>query len=109
MSQLPPIPSGFTSVIATRTFDVIQNGVSSRLIVEIGMPIQDVETIAGVDWRCPIRFVKGASIQEHRSFGVDAFQALQLALQLIHNEITQMSQDRDCQVLLFDEPYNQII
>jgi hypothetical protein len=109
MNELAPIPTSFTSVIATRVFDVIQDGEACKLIVEIGMPIQDVETVAGLDWRCPVRFVKGTSVQERRACGVDAVQALGLAVQLVHDEVEGMSEDKCCQILLFGEPYSQAI
>lgn len=105
MNQLAPIPNTFTSVIATREFELTQNGVPSKLVVEVGLPVQDVETVAGMDWRCPIRFVQDTSVQERRACGVDAVQALQLALQLVHEEIVRMSEDKNCQILLFDTPY----
>lgn len=106
--HLISIPNGFTSVIATREFDFIQNGISSKLVVEIGTPIQDVETVAGLDWRCPVRFTKDTSVQERRACGVDSVQALQLALQLVHDEVRRMTEDKNCQILLFDEPYSKI-
>lgn len=107
MNQLASIPNGFTSVIATRVFDLIKDGVSSKLVVEIGIPVQDVETVSGLDWRCPVRFVKGTPIQEERrACGVDAVQALQLALQLVHNEVERLSEDKSYQILLFGQPYD---
>lgn len=107
MNQLAPIPTQFTRVIATRAFDVIQDGITSRLVVEIGMPIQDVETVTGLDWRCPVRCTQGSSVQELRACGVDSLQALQLALRLVHNELERMREDKRCQILLFNEPYSE--
>lgn len=41
MNQLVLIPNRFTSVIATREFGLIKDGVSSKLVVEIGISVQD--------------------------------------------------------------------
>lgn len=98
--QLAPIPDGFTSVIATRSFDLIEAGVSSKLVVEIGMPAQDVETIDDMVWRCPVRFVNGTSIQVKRACGEDAVQALELALQLVRDEVERLSEDKSRQIFL---------
>lgn len=109
MNQLAPIPNRFTSVIATRSFDLIEDGMSSKLVIEIGRPVQDVETVTGLDWRCPVRFIKGTTIQERRACGADAVQALQLALQLVHNEVERLSEEKSHQILLFGHSYDRII
>lgn len=105
--RLAQIPDGFTSVIATRSLDLIEAGVSSKLVVEIGMPVQDVETIEGMDWRCPVRFVNGTLIQEQSACGVDAVQALKLALQLVRYEVERLSEDKSRQILLFGTTYDE--
>lgn len=104
MTQLAPIPNDFTSVVATRELDLVQDGSSSKLIVEIGLPVQDVETVSGMDWRCPVRFVNGASIRVRRACGIDSFQAVRLAFRLIQSEIEQLEKDQNAQVLFLGEP-----
>ncbi len=69
------ISNTFTSTIATREFDLIQSDITSKLKVEIGLPIQDVETLMGMDQRCPVRFVRGASETIQRACGIDAISA----------------------------------
>ena len=67
-------------MIAVREFDLVEEKMHSKLRVEIGLPIQDVETVAGMDWRCPVRFVSGTSVRIRSACGIDAVQALQLGL-----------------------------
>lgn len=97
--RLAPISNEFTSAIANRSFDIIEAGVSSKLVIEIGMPVQDVETVDGMDWRCPVRLVSGTSIQADRACGVDAVQALELALTLVSNKVQQLLEDKSRQIL----------
>ena len=89
---MKPIPATFTSMIATREFDLVQEEVHSKLTVEIGLPIQDVETVAGMDWRCPVRFVSGTSVRIRSACFFDSVQALQLAFRLIENDFFEPKQ-----------------
>ncbi|HEY0734109.1 MAG TPA: hypothetical protein VGD69_04320 [Herpetosiphonaceae bacterium] len=100
-----PIPTDFTSVAAQREFTVIRAGVAGKLSVEIGIPIQDVETVSGYDWRCPVRIVDGDTIRERRACGVDSFQALRLAMQMAQDEVEQLAAEDGCHVDLFGAPY----
>ncbi|MBD6620825.1 hypothetical protein FNW02_35010 [Komarekiella sp. 'clone 1'] len=101
MSKLAPIPTDFTSIVASREFEIIQSGVLNKLIVQVGMPIQDVETVDGYDWRCPVRIIDGDTIRERRACGVDSFQALHLAMQLIQDEVNQIAAEEGSHVNLF--------
>jgi hypothetical protein len=105
MSSLPPIPMTFTPVVASREFDLVQTGVRQKLVIEIGMPIQDVETINGYDWRCPVRIRHGDTLRERRACGVDSFQALQLAMRLMQDEVEQIAQAEGWHIELFRSPY----
>lgn len=105
MHDLGPIPTDFTSLAARREFTVVRSGIAGKLIVEIGIPIQDVETVSGYDWRCPVRIIDGDTIRERRACGVDSFQALRLAMQLVQAEVAQLAAEDGCQVELFGAPY----
>lgn len=105
MRDLAPIPTNFTSLAARREFTILRSGVASRLVVEIGVPIQDVETITGYDWRCPVHILDGDTLRERRACGVDSFQALRLAMQLAQDEVDHMLAEDDCHVELFGAPY----
>ncbi|QIB65713.1 DUF6968 family protein [Kineobactrum salinum] len=103
MTELPPIPTEFTSVIASRECEVARNGVCSKVLFEIGMPIQDVPTVAGLDWRCPIRTSEDIQIVERYACGVDSFQAIHNALRIVQSEIDAIAKCHS--VTLFDAPY----
>lgn len=105
MNDLAPIPTSFTSVAARREFTIIRSGVASQLVVEIGVPIQDVETVSGYDWRCPVRIVDGDTLHERRACGVDSFQALRLAIQLVQDHVDHIAAEEDCQIDLFGTLY----
>lgn len=102
---MKPIPSTFTSTIATREFDLVQEEVHSKLTVEIGLPIQDVETVAGMDWRCPVRFVSGTFVRIRSACGIDSVQALQLAFRLIENDFEELSKLQNTQVQFLGETF----
>jgi len=93
MKKLPPIPKSFTSPIAERRLVVETTGAPRNLRVELGAPIQDVPTVCGFDWRCPIRFSGHSAYRRTlHAFGADSVQSLAHALMLIHAELTAIEQ-----------------
>ena len=106
MKALPPIPEGFTSVVASREFVVVRGAVSTRMLVEIGAPVQDVETVDGFDWRCPVRYSEDSRVRERQVCGVDAYQALELALKLVGIEVSALAKAEGTVVLLFGERFD---
>jgi hypothetical protein len=70
----------FGPAIATREIEV--RGSIERVVVELGAPFA-----VGNDYHCPIRISCGATIIHREIPGVDAFQALQLALYSIATEL----------------------
>ncbi len=104
MTHLASIPNDFTSVVAVREFDLVQDGATSKLSIEIGLPIQDVETVSGMDWRCPVRFVNGTAVWVRRACGIDSFQALSLAFRLIQSEIEQLEARNGVEVHFLGNP-----
>ena len=105
MPKLPPVPKTFTSVIAERRLSVPSSRGNRTLRIQIGEPIQDVPTVAGLDWRCPIRFT-GHSARRRvlQAFGADSLQSLVHALKLIQAELASIEQSQGTRLLWFDEP-----
>ncbi|MDQ7730721.1 hypothetical protein [Halomonas sp. SpR8] len=75
-----PISNTYTSTIASRAFEAVFDGTRQQIRLEIGHPVQDVETVAGKDWRCPVRvLVDDNQVFIKNACGVDSYQALALA------------------------------
>jgi hypothetical protein len=104
MTELRSMPNEFTSVIASREIEVARNGDCSKVLFEIGMPIQDVQTVAGLDWRCPIRISEDMNIAQRNACGIDSFQAIHNALRIVQSEIDAIAKCHS--VTLFDAPYS---
>lgn len=100
MENLPPIPEGFTRCIAARAYELVSASGTLAVWVEVGEPIQDVPTVAGLDWRCPVKINYGEHILERQALGVDSFQCLYLAMAvLIPNELEAMAEQAGGKVL----------
>jgi len=92
MTELPEIPSSFSQAIATRDLDVVRDGRTSGLRIEIGQPVQDVATVTGMDWRCPLRLQEdGGEVRLRSACGIDAYQALRLAFDLVAQELGEIT------------------
>lgn len=92
MTALPPIPSTFSRAIATRVLTVVRDGRAAELRIEIGQPLQDVPTVTGQDWRCPLRLQEdGGEIRLRSACGIDAYQALRLAFDLVAQELAEIA------------------
>lgn len=106
MKSLPPVPNTFTSVVASRYFELNDPTDSQGLLLEIGLPLQDVVTASGIDWRCPIR-VTGAGLERVVSVcGVDSFQALHQAFNWVTAEVQRRERDTGLQLLFLGAPYD---
>jgi hypothetical protein len=101
MPKLPPVPKTFTSVIAERTLSVRSPGGSRALRIQIGAPIQDVPTVSGFDWRCPVRFTGQRRVLQ--AYGADSLQSLVHALKFIQVELTSIEREPGTRLLWFDE------
>lgn len=101
---MEPIPQHFTTVIATRTFDIVGARGARHLEVEVGAPVRDVETVSGYDWRCPVRAVDGATEHVRSACGVDAVQALELALTYLVTGVAAACCDDGERLEHFGEP-----
>jgi hypothetical protein len=87
MNKLLAIPQTFTERIAVRDFEVVRAGIISALRVELGHPVQDIETVTGFDWRCPVRFLDSDGQKVRSICGIDSLQALKLACHFIQIEL----------------------
>ena len=104
MPKLPPVPKTFTSVIAERRLSVESPSGSRAVRVQIGAPIQDVPTVSGFDWRCPIRFTGHSSRRRtFQAFGADSLQSLIHAIKLIQTELDSIERSPNTRLFWFDE------
>jgi hypothetical protein len=100
MTRLGPISKDFTTSVATQTFVRVDDRGSIQVQVELGTPVQDIETVQGADWRCPIRFSEEGEMHVVSVCGASGLQSLALALKLIEAEFplelqaTHLLQDR---------------
>lgn len=75
-----------TSTIAERKIDCVSpSGKAGFLRVQIGRPVRDPDPKG--DWYCPIRIRGIGKDRVHMFFGVDALQALQMALSILDTEV----------------------
>lgn len=76
MKDFPPISTAFTRCIALREFELRDGDSKVPVTLEVGEPVQDVMTITGFDWRCPVRLRYGNTEVNRYACGIDAIQAL---------------------------------
>ena len=98
MNELTSIPTTFTLAAAVRNFELVRSGTLHLFRIEIGQPIQDVETVSGPDWRCPVRFIEDETIKLHNICGIDSFQALHLAFNFVQRELESIVKDNDVEL-----------
>ena len=72
-------------VIAERRLDWAGDAESEGVVVRIGKPVRDPDPEG--DWLCPIQVAGLGDDTVHAAFGVDAVQALILAMQMIHIDL----------------------
>ena len=107
MIEFPPISDKFSTLIASREFELFHRAGIDKVIVEIGLPVNDVKTVDGYDWRCPIRIIIGTKIINDQACGCDSFQALSIAMdQLIKLRLESIAQEKNAKILLYGEEYN---
>ena len=106
MQSLPSIPTTFTPPIAARAMTVTRHGRTAPLQLEIGQPVQDVETVIGTDWRCPVRLRQGDTTTLHNACGVDSFQALQLAMETVRIQLEALAGEEGVSLQFLDCPYD---
>ncbi|MXN73160.1 hypothetical protein GR157_00220 [Burkholderia sp. 4701] len=94
MEEFRPASHNFSELVASRNFEFFKDGISSGILVEIGVPVQDVETINDLDWRCPVRITDGKLTKVYCAIGVDSYQSLALAFRLVRNILEERAADR---------------
>lgn len=72
-------------VIAERRLDWTGDSGSEGVVVRIGKPVRDPDPEG--DWLCPIQIAGLGDDMVRAAFGVDAVQALILALQMVHVDL----------------------
>ncbi len=72
--------TSMTRVIASRELVRMRDGEEVVVRVELGEPVQDVETTGGNDWRCPFRIGDG---KVRNLYGADAMAALLFAVRFM--------------------------
>ena len=106
MREFPPISVKFSTLIASREFELSHSAGIEKVTVEIGVPVKDVETIDGYDWRCPLRIIIGTKIINDRACGCDSFQALGIVMdQLIKIRVESIAEEKNTKILLYGEDY----
>lgn len=85
--KLLPIPRNFTPTIAKRDLILVSDGKRRQVTVRLGQPVQDVPTVSGLDWRCPIQITGLRKRRMPPGIGVDSLQALVHALKVVEAEL----------------------
>jgi hypothetical protein len=106
MDSLPEIPNSMTPLVATRLLHCSRDGVATPLRIGIGMPQQDVETAGGMDWRCPVHWDDDGAVRVHSVCGIDALQALSLALEWVRHALVALAEAPGTSLSFLDAPYN---
>lgn len=108
MQELPPIPNDFTHVIAHRMLELVSSTETASLTLEIGAPVQDVASIGGMDWRCPIRITHRGYAEVTSLCGIDAFQALQLAVGAVAGKLEAVAAQHGASLRFLGEEYDLV-
>ena len=101
---MDPIPQHYTETIAKRTFEAATKGSKRPIVVEIGTPINDVPTVDGLDWRCPVKVSSRPDINVQSACGIDSIQALELACKHLIYILAKQALNRGETLTLWGEP-----
>ena len=101
--EFPPLSREMTPVLMERQLLLVSNNERRPITVRIGIPVQDVETVGGLNWRCPVEFV-GLSTRPFPAVGVDAVQAVAHALFAARVEADAYEREKGGHFLWLDEP-----
>ncbi|WP_157662122.1 DUF6968 family protein [Burkholderia ubonensis] len=105
MKELAPVSHNFSERIASRHFQFFKDGISSGILVEIGVPVQDVETNIGLNWRCPVRITDGKLTKVYCAIGVDSYQSLAGAFPLVRNILEERAADRGGEIRFLEAKF----
>jgi hypothetical protein len=103
-------PTSIGEVIASRRVKLMGGSKGSSLKLSIGRPVRDPEGDESEPWFCPIS-IEGPSIRSelHPIAGVDAFQALILALQLLTDRVVNIAERKGQTAQWLDESERVIL
>ena len=102
--DLPPISKEMTQVLMERELILATDGERRPVTLRIGMPVQDVKTVDDVAWRCPVEFVGLTRTHPFSAVGVDALQAVTLALFAARAQAEAWERETGGHFLWLDEP-----
>ena len=85
--------------IAERFLDLDENGKQETLIVAFGKPF----VVEGKGWACPYRINSMGHDRVSLACGADAVQALQLAMHMVHSELSMMAKHHKISFLGTDD------
>lgn len=102
--DLPPISKEMTQVLMERELVLVTDHERRPVTLRIGMPVQDVKTVNGFDWRCPVEFVGLTRKHLFSAVGVDALQAVTLALFAARAQAEAWERETAGHFLWLDEP-----
>ena len=71
-----------------------------RIIVRIGAPVRDPNP-PGRDWACPYEVLVSGKRRQRAAYGIDSFQALELALRIVPTELASAARRHGGEVHLF--------
>ena len=102
--KFAPISKRFTTLIAERALLLSAAGQRQQVRVEIGQPVQDVETLGGLDWRCPVKIDVGGRTRRMNGLGVDSLQALGDAFKALEIGVAALERRTGGRLLFLDHP-----
>ena len=90
---MQPISRQFTRPLVERQLEFETPAHRIPVTLRIGLPVQDVETASGLDWRCPVEFTGLDMAPLMPGVGIDALQALTHALKAARNVADALARD----------------
>jgi hypothetical protein len=105
---LPPTPTEFTSTIAERELILVLDTGKRSLILRLGQPVQDVQSVNAMDWRCPVQLIGRETENLPAGFGVDSLQALINAIRIARIELDALERETGGRVQWLDQPSHDL-
>ena len=103
MEAFHTISREFTETILERELTLVLDTHQSALVLRFGKPIQDVETVDGFDWRCPIQIIGSGKETLHPGVGVDSLQALINAIKIAQIGLESLEHETGGEALWLDQ------
>ena len=103
MQKRPRISKEFTYKIAEREYELLLNTERRSIVLRIGSPVQDVETVGGMDWRCPVQLIGTDNKALPPGVGVDSLQAHLHAIKVARIELEALERETGGQIQWLDQ------